>query len=252
MVSLSSAPWWLPSVVAVVFAVVHMHLSASPDAARTVKVFTVAELARYAGADGGPVYLAIMGRVFDVSRGREFYEPGAGYECFAARDASLAFVTGDFANDRTDAVGDLSGRQLAELAGWVNSTYYAKYDYRGILGGGFFYDSSGRETAGGRAVATKIAAAAAAEVVRAADLRRYPKCASRRTATEATVSCKNGAVPRLRDGGDGRDRCACVSPQTARTLPGDFRVYDGCEKTVPSCTLPRPAAKSGGAKPPTG
>ena len=232
--------WWLPSALAVGFAVVHMHLTAAPASERHLRVFTPKELAAFDGRGGGPVYLAIMGRVFDVSAGREFYEPGAGYECFAGRDASLAFVTGDFAGDRTDDVGALSGKQLAELAGWVNGTYHAKYAYLGVLGGGYFFDANGRETPAGRDVARRVAAESAAARVRAADLRRYPRCASKRAAGAASVSCKGGRVPRRRDAGDGdgRDRCACVDAAAAAALPGDFRPYDGCAPGATTCAVP--------------
>ena len=34
---------------------------------------------------GGDIYLAIMGRVFDVTRGRDFYGPGGGYSFFSGK-----------------------------------------------------------------------------------------------------------------------------------------------------------------------
>jgi predicted heme/steroid binding protein len=53
-----------------------------------------------------PIYLAINGTIFDVSKGRHTYGPGGSYEVFAGRDATRAFVTGCFLEDRT---GDLRG-----------------------------------------------------------------------------------------------------------------------------------------------
>ena len=35
--------------------------------------FTAEELAEYNGLDGAPAYLAILGRVYDVSAGKSFY-----------------------------------------------------------------------------------------------------------------------------------------------------------------------------------
>ena len=39
-----------------------------------------------------PIYLAVLGRVFDVTKGADYYGPGAGgYSGFAGRDGSRAF-----------------------------------------------------------------------------------------------------------------------------------------------------------------
>ncbi|XP_045680364.1 neuferricin isoform X2 [Phyllostomus hastatus] len=44
------------------------------------------ELARYRGGPGDPgLYLALLGRVYDVSSGRRHYEPGAHYSGFAGK-----------------------------------------------------------------------------------------------------------------------------------------------------------------------
>lgn len=59
--------------------------------------WTLAELRQFDGTGGRPVYMAIKGRVFDVTRGRAFYGPGGPYALFAGRDASrgLARMTTD-------------------------------------------------------------------------------------------------------------------------------------------------------------
>ena len=65
-------------------------ISESPGGRR----FTLKELAHYKGEKGGPVYIVIMGQVFDVTKGRHHYEPGAGYSVFAGQDATRSFVSG--------------------------------------------------------------------------------------------------------------------------------------------------------------
>lgn len=64
--------------------------------------FTLEELAAFDGTDESkPLYLAINGTVYDVSANRRTYGPGGSYHWFAGCDASRAYVTGCFAEDRT-------------------------------------------------------------------------------------------------------------------------------------------------------
>jgi len=74
------------------------------------KVFTLAELKQYDGSDPNkPIYLAIRSRVYDVSagKGRKTYGKGGSYNHFAGRDATRAFVTGNFKSE--GLVSDESG-----------------------------------------------------------------------------------------------------------------------------------------------
>ncbi|KAI5862401.1 cytochrome b5 [Durotheca rogersii] len=74
---------------------------------------TPEELAQYDGRDPQkPIYLAINGSIFDVSANRRTYGPGGSYRFFAGADASRAYVTGCFAEDRT---ADLRGAEAAFL-----------------------------------------------------------------------------------------------------------------------------------------
>lgn len=67
------------------------------------------QLTAFDGSDPNkPIYLAINGKIFDVSAGRHTYGPGGSYEVFAGRDATRAFVTGCFLEDRT---GDMRGAE---------------------------------------------------------------------------------------------------------------------------------------------
>jgi len=72
-------------------------------------LLTPAQLALYNGTDPSkPIYLAINNTIFDVTAGKHTYGPGGSYEVFAGRDATRAFVTGCFLEDRT---GDLRGAE---------------------------------------------------------------------------------------------------------------------------------------------
>ena len=97
------------------------------DPAPTVfKTFIPSELLPHNGSNGGPVYLAVRGQVFDVSAGRNFYGPGGPYENFAGRDASRGLACGSFdedmlTRDLDGALDDLSGlneEQTGALADW--------------------------------------------------------------------------------------------------------------------------------------
>eukprot|EP00741_Cyanophora_paradoxa_P022394 tig00021463_g21620.t1 len=55
--------------------------------------FTPEELLEFDGRDESkPLYLAIKGRVYDVTKGKQFYGPGGPYAKFAGRDCSRALA----------------------------------------------------------------------------------------------------------------------------------------------------------------
>lgn len=56
---------------------------AKPVEDAPLRIFSKEELAEYKGQNGGDIYLALMGKVFDVSGGRDFYGPGGGYSFFS-------------------------------------------------------------------------------------------------------------------------------------------------------------------------
>ncbi|KAK1925462.1 cytochrome b5 [Papiliotrema laurentii] len=75
---------------------------------------SVAELRQYDGTDPSkPIYVAIKGRVFDVSHKKEMYGKGTGYNVFAGKDASKGL--GMSSLDPKDAVADYSGLNEAQM-----------------------------------------------------------------------------------------------------------------------------------------
>ncbi|KAF4983572.1 hypothetical protein FZEAL_1051 [Fusarium zealandicum] len=103
-------------------------------------VSTAYALLPFNGEGDRPVYLAVRGRVFDVSRGRNFYGPGGPYSNFAGRDASRGLACGSFDEDMLtedldgplDKLDGLDDEQLEALQGW-EERFLEKYDVVGRL-----------------------------------------------------------------------------------------------------------------------
>lgn len=86
------------------------------------------DLAQYDGSDPSkPIYVAIKGRVFDVTHKKDMYGKGTGYNVFAGKDASKglgeriddgfaceSYNTGMSSLDPKDAVPDFSGLNDAQ------------------------------------------------------------------------------------------------------------------------------------------
>lgn len=90
------------------------------------RTFTPRTLLPYNGEKDMPVYLAVRGRVFDVTRGRNFYGPGGPYANFAGRDASRGLACGSFDEDMLtkdldgplDQLEGLGPSEMEALQGW--------------------------------------------------------------------------------------------------------------------------------------
>lgn len=104
------------------------------------RTYTPHSLLPYNGEDGKPIYFAVRGRVFDVSRGRNFYGPGGPYSNFAGRDASRGLACGSFDDDMLtkdldgplDTLEGLGGEEMDALRGW-EERFEEKYDIVGKL-----------------------------------------------------------------------------------------------------------------------
>jgi membrane-associated progesterone receptor component len=99
------------------------------------RIFTLEELHSFNGAqDDQPIYIALNGKVYDVSSGRHFYGPGTSYHALAGHDASVALAKSSLEAQDIDA--PLSSLQDPEdrerLQNWVNK-YDSKYPVVGTL-----------------------------------------------------------------------------------------------------------------------
>jgi len=104
------------------------------------RTYTPRTLLPFNGEAGRPVYLAVRGRVFDVSMGRGFYGPGGPYANFAGRDASRGLAMGSFdegmltsnLDGPLDPLDDLGPGELEALRDW-EGRFESKYPIVGRL-----------------------------------------------------------------------------------------------------------------------
>ncbi|WYZ35059.1 hypothetical protein EsH8_I_001335 [Colletotrichum jinshuiense] len=94
--------------------------------ATVFRTFTPRTLLPFTGDNDPRVYLAVRGRVFDVTNGRNFYGPGGPYANFAGRDASRGLACGSFDEDMLtedldgplDKLEGLGPDEIEALQGW--------------------------------------------------------------------------------------------------------------------------------------
>ncbi|GLT56891.1 hypothetical protein SLA2020_299040 [Shorea laevis] len=90
--------------------------------------FTAQQLSQYNGSDASnPIYVAIKGRVFDVTAGKSFYGPGGPYAMFAGKDASKALAK--MSKNEEDVCASLDGlseKEIGVLNDWEKK-FEAKY-----------------------------------------------------------------------------------------------------------------------------
>ncbi|XP_035221843.1 neuferricin-like [Stegodyphus dumicola] len=238
--------------------------SKSSDGDDNAKLFTVEELKTY---DGGPdsdgLYLAILGEVFDVEKGAQHYRPGGGYAFFTGRDASRAYITGDFTeNGLTDDVSGLDGASLVGIEDWL-SFYREEYKPVGKLIGRY-YDQNGNPTKELLIVREKVAKHQKNKWLEDKDKEMFPPCNSEWSKEKGSrVWCtkKSGGVERNWVGVPrelhikGKDpRCICVknygppsSSSDSKTHADrgdldhpDLKEYPGCPSASESCSVSHP------------
>lgn len=236
----------------------------SPAAAKPpLRVFTKEELAMYKGHEGGRIYLAIAGNVYDVTTGRRHYGPGGGYSFFAGIDGSKGFVTGQFDEDGlVDDIAEFTTSQILSLESWM-SFYEKDYKHIGVVEGSF-YDKNGDELAMMHVYKNKLKTAKREQELLESDRELFPPCNSEWSKDRGgRIWCSNRSggikrewegVPRLYyTAGSNKPRCACVRTtgppstdlnQKNHKNRGDLenpnlQVYPNCKPESISCPLPQ-------------
>lgn len=211
------------------------------------QLFTKEELAKYNGENDKPIYLALLGRVYDVSKGAKHYGPGCSYSYFAGRDASVSFITGEFENfveEEADDVLSLKSSDLLSLHNWQN--FYEKdYIFKGKLIGRF-YDNQGEPT---KYYLKYLALLEQAQDANAAskELRvKYPDCNiewSKEKGSHVWCTVNSGGKERdwvgyprkLFQVGSDNFRCACLRKEDLDTTEVMLKPYDDCDPLAHEC-----------------
>jgi predicted heme/steroid binding protein len=117
------------------------------DPTEKIRIISQAELKAANGVDSKNLWLAILGRVYDVSAGPQYYSKGSQYHVFVGSDSPVPFVSGIF-NEEEAAKSwrALEESKLYSFVHWVE--FYEneeKYPFLGLVDG-TFYDKDGNPT----------------------------------------------------------------------------------------------------------
>ncbi|XP_074307751.1 membrane-associated progesterone-binding protein 4 [Silene latifolia] len=209
---------------------------------KPLKLFTPQELALYNGTDQSlPIFLGILGSVFDVTKGKSHYGVGGSYNHFAGRDASRAFVSGNFTGDAlTDTLHGLSSSEVKSVVEW-RDFYVRTYKFLGWLVGRY-YDDQGQPTKHLKAAEAKAARGAQLLEKQKSEEEKVPSCNSKWSQDEGgEVWCDSG-YPRLMQRpveialtGKASKRCVCLKEEELEN-PG-LEVYEECDYLAKACKV---------------
>ncbi|GAY37199.1 hypothetical protein CUMW_027220 [Citrus unshiu] len=243
---------------------------------RQQRLFTAEELALHNGTDESiPILLGILGSVFDVTKGKSHYGVGGGYNHFAGRDASRAFVSGNFTGKEHCRMAGILFQKLhclvTLLIPWrpivVNDLQYLLtkrmryFDSRFASKGqclvftlpspavrfvgklvGRYYDNQGNATKYLKGAEAKAARGAQLLEKQKAEEAKQPGCNSRWSQDEGgEVWCDTG-FPRLVQRpleialtGKMSKRCACFLEDQLDQQ--GLEVYEGCDYLAQTCRV---------------
>lgn len=213
-----------------------------------IRLWTPKELSRYNGnSDNTEIYLAFLGLVYNVTNNGQHYSAGAEYNAFAGRDATRAFVTGNFTHDLHDDIRDIDVSLYAHLESWA-SFYSSSYPILGRLEG-MFFDSRGCQTPELTRVYGMFERVENEKSVQQEEENVFPECNSEWNSEtkKGKVWCttKSGGierdwigVPRLYSKGESQ-RCACFNQDSedAKEIGKFMSLYPGCKADATECVL---------------
>ncbi|KAI5717634.1 hypothetical protein M8J77_008925 [Diaphorina citri] len=224
-----------------------------------LSMFSKEEIAKYVTED--KLYLVILGHVFDVTKGKNYYKKGETYHCFVGRDGTRAFVSGNFTDEGlTEDIDDISGTEAIELNNWLDF-YRTNYVYEGHLIGRFF-NANGSPTRHWHEFQLKLKEAEADSEEVLQEKMKYPPCNvawSQDEGTRVWCSTKSGGIERdwtgvprkLYQAGAESFRCACVNldlsvgSDVINGRQGNLEAYENCDPKATSCYVSRDEEEDG-------
>lgn len=122
--------------------------NANTDAKNTAVLVTMEELRRKNGDDDPEIWLSFMGKVYDVTAGKDFYGRGSSYGAFSATDCTVCFVSGIFSEEEAGkGPEDISDTLLPGVLDWAD--FYGTHDIYTLVGylvDPRYYDANGEPT----------------------------------------------------------------------------------------------------------
>ncbi|KAL6052262.1 Neuferricin [Balamuthia mandrillaris] len=227
--------------------------------AASSKMITPEELSHRSAASSSAaadtqLWLSLLGHVFDVTQGQTHYGPSGAYSFFTGRDASAAFITGQFTEEGLKEEADevLTPQQLLELVeGWLQF-YKDRYPLVGRLVGRF-YTEQGKPTDALERVRQSLQAGRQLKQQEQAEREALPPCNRRWSQDEGAVvwcSKSSGGVRRDWEGvprqyygvasqADGKvtKKCVCVQERGESEHDPNLRVYPGCDPSASLCKV---------------
>ena len=157
-----------------------------PQDRQGVRLIAKRELKQH-GPNGplSPVWLSILGQVYNVDKGKDsYYGPNGGYNFFSGRDGTRAFVSGNFTEDGLiEDIYGLSPKECQDLKNWARDTYDKDYIFVGKLIGGF-YDENGEPTEMHHELERQVEKAQDIDALLKKEEQQFPPCNSRWNARE--------------------------------------------------------------------
>ncbi|XP_055911395.1 neuferricin homolog [Eupeodes corollae] len=215
------------------------------SAENDIQLFSKAALAKFNGEnEDEPIYLSILGSVYDVSKGRKHYGTGCSYSYFAGKDASKSFITGEFQefDENSDDVMALKPSEVLSLYDW-KKFYDKEYIFKG-LSIGRFYDKNGAKTEYHHKLDAIANQALEDKITSNKNLEAYPSCNiewSEKTGTRVWCTDQSGGKKRdwigfprkYYEAGKEDYRCACI--ETSELNSPNLKPYENCDPLSRTC-----------------
>lgn len=210
---------------------------------KDLPVISKEELSRH-HSKSESIYLSVLGQVFDVTEAKKHYGQQGGYAFFCGKDATRAFVTGDFKKDLNDEVADLSDGKKIGIMEWVQM-YRNTYPLVAKLEG-TFYNHEGKPTNQLLEFEAVVEKVDSAKKSKQTEEEKWPPCNSEWSqARGSRVWCSKQSggisrdwigVPRLRHTPASKvPHCVCA--HESRLSDPSLKLYPKCDPQSISCSI---------------